>query len=370
MPKKTFSLVMAGGRGTRFWPESTEKKPKQYLNLWGKESLLEQTLSRLIGLVSLKNTFVVTVQEQEKLAKKNIDQFVDDKNLIFEPAGRNTAPCILLSLAHLLVNGASENDVVSIIPSDHVILNKKGFQNTLKLAGMAAFQNNEIITIGIRPHFPHTGYGYVERGEKKSLSSYETEETFESEEYFKVASFREKPTKERAHEYLCSGRYFWNAGMFISKIGVLLEEFAAHAPETYKFFSDLKRAVEEGKSTKAIYEKLPKASIDYAVMEKSKRVSVIPALFDWNDLGSWDALEDVLKPEEGNTVVKDRGHYFKEAKGNIVFAPGKFVSLVGVNDLVIVSNEKVLMVVPKSDSQKVKGMVEDLKKKKTVHDLL
>jgi len=239
-----------------------------------------------------------------------------------------------------------------------VILNKGGFQDTLKMASSVAFEKGEIVVIGIRPHFPHTGYGYIESGEKQSTSC------------FKVESFKEKPTKEKAFEYLSEGNYFWNAGMFISKIGVLLEEFAQHAPEVYKFFPELRDAIEKNEDVATVYEKIPKNSIDYAVMEKSKKVSVVPALFDWNDLGSWDALEDVVKSQEGNTFVKGEGHYFKEAKGNIVFAPGKFVSLVGVNDLVVVSNEKVLMVLPKSDSQKVKSIVEDLKKENPSNDLL
>lgn len=352
---KSFFLIMAGGKGTRFWPESTEKKPKQYLNLLGKGSLLEQTVSRLEGLIPLEDTFVVTVKDQEELATKST---INLKNLIFEPSGRNTAPCILLSLAELVARGAGTDDVVSIVPSDHVILNKGGFQDTLKMASSVAFEKGEIVVIGIRPHFPHTGYGYIESGEKQSTSC------------FKVESFKEKPTKEKAFEYLSEGNYFWNAGMFISKIGVLLEEFAQHAPEVYKFFPELRDAIEKNEDVATVYEKIPKNSIDYAVMEKSKKVSVVPALFDWNDLGSWDALEDVVKAQEGNTFVKGEGHYFKEAKGNIVFAPGKFVSLVGVNDLVVVSNEKVLMVLPKSDSQKVKSIVEDLKKENPSNDLL
>ena len=162
---------------------------------------------------------------------------------------------------------------------------------------------------------------------------------------FQVSSF-EKPTKEKALDYLKSGQYFWNAGLFISKIGVLLDEFKAHAPMTYSCLPELQNLLKAGECLKEAYSKLPKDSIDYAVMEKSKRVMVVPAGFDWNDLGSWDALEEVLTPEDGNTFVKGEGHYFKEAEGNIVFAPGKFVSLVGVKDLVVVSNEKVLMVMP------------------------
>ncbi len=348
---KTFALIMAGGKGTRFWPESTERKPKQYLNLLGDKSLLKQTIDRLDGFASPENVFVVTVKDQEGLIKKNMEGKVPAQNIVFEPSGRNTAPCILLSLAELLEKGASKDDVVAIMPSDHVILNELGFRATLEKAAHQAIKHDSIVVIGIQPHFPHTGYGYIERGEKKE----------EHCSIYKVQSFKEKPSKEKALDYLKSGQYFWNAGLFISKIGILLEEFKTHASNTYSYFSEIQKLLKKQESIGETYSKLQSESIDYAVMEKSQRVMVIPAEFDWSDLGSWEALEEVLSPEDGNTLVKVEGHYVKEAEGNIIFAPGKFVSLIGVKDLVVVSNEKVLMVMPKSDSQKVKEIVDALK---------
>ena len=350
---KTFALIMAGGKGTRFWPESTERKPKQYLNLLGEKSLLKQTIDRLDGFAPSENTFVVTVKDQEDLIKKNMNGKVPVQNIIFEPSGRNTAPCILLSLAELLEKGASPEDVVVIMPSDHVILNESGFRATLEKGTHQAIKHNAITVIGIQPNFPHTGYGYIEKGEKKGE---------ENCNLYTVNSFKEKPSKEKAIEYLKSGQYFWNAGLFISKIGVLLEEFKTHALTTYSHFSEIQKLLKKRESIEGIYKLLQSESIDYAVMEKSQRVMVIPAEFDWSDLGSWEALEEVLSPKDGNTLVKVEGHYCKEAEGNIIFAPGKFVSLVGVKDLVVVSNEKVLMVMPKSDSQKVKEIVDALKK--------
>ncbi|MCR9205688.1 MAG: sugar phosphate nucleotidyltransferase, partial [Halobacteriovoraceae bacterium] len=181
-----YALIMAGGQGTRFWPESTSKKPKQYLNLTGEKSLLEKTLGRFDSLVEPSRRHIVTVKEQEALAKDNSKAFIAENGLIFEPAGRNTAPCILLSMAFLESHGANENDVVAIVPSDHVILNEEGFRGTLKRAAETALKQGSIVTIGIKPNFPHTGYGYIHRGEE--ITS----------DIFSVQQFKEKPDRSTA----------------------------------------------------------------------------------------------------------------------------------------------------------------------------
>lgn len=350
------SLVMAGGQGTRFWPESTSKKPKQYLSLVGEESLLKQTLDRFDGLVGKENRFVVTVSEQEKLALEASGNSLANDALIFEPSGRNTAPCILLSLAHLLNNGYTEDDIVAIVPSDHVILNHQGFKDTIKLASEAAAKDDAIVTIGITPNFPHTGFGYLHKGSEASSG------------IFHVAEFKEKPDQQTAKEYVGSGEYLWNAGMFVSKISTLLREFKECSPETFDFFGKLKET--KGADQAKVYQQMPANSIDYAVMEKSKHVQVVPAMFDWNDLGSWDALESVMETKDENVLASCRAHYVDNAKGNIVFAPNKHVSLIDVQDLIIVSNEQSLVVMPKSKSQEVKKIVTAIKEDKDLSDLL
>ena len=204
-------LVMAGGRGTRFWPESTSKRPKQYLNLMGDQSLLADTLDRFEGLVPAAKRYVVTVKEQEELALKSSENKINEKGLIFEPSGRNTAPCILLALAFLLKNGTPEDAPIAIVPSDHVILNKDGFKETLKIAAELSLLNQSIVTIGIVPNFPHTGYGYIQKGDVDGAGH-------------KVEAFKEKPKASLAKEYIKSGQYLWNAGMFVSTIKVFKEE--------------------------------------------------------------------------------------------------------------------------------------------------
>lgn len=344
------TLVMAGGKGTRFWPESTSKRPKQYLSLVTKKSLLSDTLTRFDGLVPKERRYIVTVAEQKELALKESQGQVDPEHLIFEPSGRNTGPCILLALAKLKRLGVSMNDVVAVVPSDHVILNQDGFRATVKEAALIAARERGIVTIGITPNFPHTGYGYIEKSEG-----------------IKVKSFREKPDLETARNYVASGKYLWNAGMFVAKLDVLLEEFKAHAPEMAKYFDELADAGEA--SIGEVYNKLPAESIDYAVMEKSQSVYVVPAGFDWNDLGSWDALESVVEKSAGNTVAQAKNVLALGSEGNIIFTPGKTVALVDVNDLVVIAGDDVVAVFPKNQAQRIKEIVE-LAKKKSLDSLL
>lgn len=349
---------MAGGKGTRFWPESTSQKPKQYLALNTKKSLLAETLDRFDGLVGESERHIVTVKEQEKLARENSEGQISESGFIFEPAGRNTAPCILLSLATLMDKGANEDDVIMVVPSDHVILNHEKFRQTMAQAAKIAESEDRIVIVGIVPHCPHTGYGYIHKGKE------------EQDEVFNVAAFKEKPSLDTAKEYLQSGEYFWNAGMFVGKIKVFLQEFAEYAPEAFSQYDNLKASLADETKLAEAYNKVPEDSIDYAIMEKSNRVSVVPALFDWNDLGSWDALEDVIERKNNNTIADCREVYADNANGNIVFAPGKFVSLINVDDLIVVSNDKAVIVLPKSDSQKVKEVVVHLKKDQSLIDLI
>lgn len=345
-----YALIMAGGKGTRFWPESIEKKPKQYLSLISTKSLLEETLTRFDRFIVKEKRFVVTVKEQEKLAKASSTGKINKNGIIYEPSGRNTGPCILMSLASLLQKGIGLDDVVAIVPSDHVILNKKGFHSTIKKAADFSHKNQQIVTIGITPNFPHTGFGYIQKGK------------LINEEAFKVSRFKEKPHFELATEYVKSGQYLWNAGMFVGPLKVFLEEFAVHAPLMYQHWDALLKAVKTPAQLKKVYEKLPSDSIDYAIMEKSNRIAVMPANFDWNDLGSWDALSTVIDETHGNTVVKSDGEFFLNSTDNVVFAPDRFVALINMEKHIVVVNDKVVLVAPVKDSQEIKKIVEHLKK--------
>jgi mannose-1-phosphate guanylyltransferase len=356
-----YCLVMAGGKGTRLWPESTAKKPKQYMPLHGDKSLIESTFERFENLTVPKNRFVVTIQEQADIAFELCQQSLSGKNaLILEPSGRNTAPCILLSLMTLLNEGAKVSDVVAIVPSDHVILNVKAYEKTLEYARDVAEKKQMIVTIGIVPTFPHTGFGYIHRGtileNRTDLNA------------FQVQAFKEKPVFETAKNYVSSGEYYWNAGMFVAPIGVLLSELEKLSPEIYQYADALKSTLNNKTELSKIYNQIPENSIDYAVMEKSQKILVVPALFDWNDLGSWDALESVMDPVKSNALHNKRSKngecYIENSEGNIVYAPDQFVALIGLKDYIVVSNERALMIMPKQQAQKVKDVYQYIKEKK------
>lgn len=354
---KLYALVLAGGSGTRFWPESTEAKPKQYLTLFGDESLLANTLKRFEQFIPRDQRFIVTIKKQLWMAAAESNELVKDADsVIVEPSARNTAPCILLAMAKLQARGMKDDDVVVIVPSDHIILNTSGFQKTVRDASLISHKKDKIVTIGITPHFPHTGFGYIEKG------------VLVESEAFQVMKFKEKPPFELAREYVASGKFLWNAGMFVAKLGVLKKEFQKHAGEMYKFYPDLVKHHDDEVKISELYEKLPKDSFDYVVMEKSSEVLVVPAQFDWNDLGSWDALGSVLSETDNNVVARDKGHFFYNATDNIIFAPKHFVSLLHVKDLIVVVNDNAVMVLPKENAQDVKKVVEHLKEKRS--DLL
>ncbi len=345
-----YVLIMCGGQGTRFWPESTSKKPKQFLAISSKNSLFTETLMRIEKLVTVNNRYIISVKEQEALIREHSGSRLSANGLVFEPTGKNTAPCILLSLLKMKKDGAKDSDVVAILPCDHVILNQKGFGETLEKSLKTAETHNKIVVIGINPNFPHTGYGYIHKGEDRGNRTYQ------------VKNFKEKPNLETAKKYVESGEYFWNAGMFVAPIGLLLSELKEYCPQISNFASDINDTLHDYNKLKSVYLQMPSISIDYAVMEKSKNVFVIPAEFDWNDLGSWDALEEVCEKSNDNVVfAKNSRHVLKNSKGNIVFSPNQLVALVNVNNLIVVNNQNVLMILPKEDSQEVKSVVEHLK---------
>ena len=340
-----YALIMAGGQGTRFWPESTPYRPKQYLSLVEDRSLLESTIDRLAPIVAIEHRWVVTIKAQESLAREHSGGKILPENFIFEPIGRNTAPCILLSLAVLLNKGASKEDVVAIAPSDHFILNSKAFGESMLRAAKVASKGERIVTIGIVPTAPHTGYGYIRKGEELESNC------------FVADAFKEKPDLSVAQDYLSSGNYYWNGGIFVASIATFISAFKECCPQIYGHFAKLSLALSRPDQLAKIYAAMPTESIDYGVMEKFPRVVVIPASFDWSDLGSWEALEKVAPKRDKNTTLTAEKVYFDQAEGNIIYAPGRTVALVGVSNLVVVVSEKALLVIPKEDSQQVKKIV-------------
>lgn len=348
MNKNNFYVViLAGGSGTRFWPSSRSAFPKQFLSLVGEKSMLQETLARVQTKVSGDRVYIVTNKRFQKIIQKQTAAYkVPKANILLEPSGKNTAPAIAWAAA--IINSRDPQAVMAVLPSDHLIANQKAYASTLD-AAMALAKDNYLVTLGIVPTRPETGYGYI-KGKKVKAAGKTLHE---------VEQFVEKPSLEKARHYLKSGQYFWNSGMFIWKSSTILEEFRVLLP-------DLHCAFTKGFSQKAVekfWDSLTGISIDYGIMEKAKRVAVVPADIGWSDVGSWEALWEVSSKNVDGSVYK--GDVVQHAsKKNLVLGNKRLVALVGMEDTVVVDTDDVLLVCHKSQSQQVKMIVDMLKEKK------
>ena len=325
-------LIMAGGKGTRFWPKSTEEKPKQFLKLIGNETMLQLTVARSLEITSMDKIFVITGEMYKELVKEQLPE-LPEKNIITEPTGRNTAPCILL--ASLYIKQMYKDSNIVVLPSDHIVKDIDNFKYTVNKANdYITNQNKEaIITIGITPTRPETGYGYIKYNEKKY------------KEIVKVEKFVEKPDIETAKEYLKQGKYLWNAGMFIFNVDYMLEELKNNCEKTYKILSNLPKIDEQNymKELRETYKNCESISIDYAVMEKSKNIYVIPSELGWDDIGTWKCLERYIEHDDnGNVAIGDT--YTENSKNNVIYAENKKVVLLDVEDLFCIDSNGVLII--------------------------
>lgn len=342
-----YVVILAGGSGTRFWPSSRSALPKQFLSLVGNKTMLQETLSRVQSKVSGDQIYIVSNKRFAKIIEKQTKAFkVPKANILLEPSGKNTAPAI--AWAASAIYSRNPNAVMAVLPSDHLIQNNKAYMSTLAQAITLA-NDNYLVTLGIVPTRPETGYGYI-KGKKVTRNQRELHE---------VEQFVEKPNLEKALEYLKTKKYYWNSGMFIWKAAVVLYEFRQYLPDLHAAFS-------KGHSQKAVekfWDGLKGISIDYGIMEKAKRVAVVPADIGWSDVGSWEALWEVSSKDNQENVL--RGDVVSHAsKDNLVFADKKLVALVGVNDTVVVETPDVLLICSKKQSQEVKVIVDLLKERK------
>lgn len=348
---KTFTVVMAGGGGTRFWPLSRKSRPKQLLNLSGKNIMLNDTIARMDPLVSKRNSYVVTNRVQEKLTKKLLLSGVPKKNVIAEPVGRNTAPCILY--ATLSLKKKYGNGIMCVLPADHFIAREEEYRQVVKEAIETAKTTDGLVTIGIKPTYPATGYGYIACGD-----------AFGSGSAFKVEGFKEKPSADVATEYVNSGKYLWNSGVFIWKISAIISAFEKYLPHMYKELMNMYEAIgtkyEESK-IEEIYPLLESISVDYGIMEKADNVYVLPGDYGWNDVGSLDTLDLVYPTDINKNAVKGNAIVLDSANC-VVSSSGKLVAVAGCEDLMVIDTEDALLVCPKSYAQNVKNIVDILQK--------
>ncbi len=345
----TYAVIMAGGSGTRFWPASRPERPKQLLPLapGDDRSLLRATVDRISPLVPIERVLVVTSTALAEATRADLPG-LPEENLLAEPVGRNTAPCV--GWAAAVIARRSPEARLMVLPADHHIGDEKTYLQTLATA-LDAASEGDLVTVGLKPTRPETGYGYIEVGEPIA------------EEVWRARRFVEKPTRERAEQLFASGSYLWNSGMFFFRADAILEAIEHHLPGLAKGLAELDRAAAAGSEEAAVaegYGDLPRISIDHGVMEKADGVAVVPGDFGWSDLGSWTtAWELSEKDDAGNASGSDA--VLVDASGNLVRAPlGKVVALVGVSDLVVVDTEDALLVVPRSRAQEVREVVQRL----------
>jgi mannose-1-phosphate guanylyltransferase len=339
---------MAGGRGERFWPQSRLKKPKHLLPIVGDKAMLAQAVDRVLGLVPPENIFIITNTEQRE-AVLEICPEVLPSQVVGEPVGRDTAAAV--GLAAVLVQERNPEGAFAILPADHVIHDTEGFQKTLALGFEQAEQGEYLVTIGIDPTEPATGYGYIHRGEQASSKN----------PVFKVQRFVEKPDLETAKGYLASGEYAWNAGMFVWKALTVRKSISKYVPELEASLTAIQAELSSGKELSTVlalhYPDIQKISIDFAVMEKADNVLTIPAAFDWDDVGEWPAVARHYEADAGGNVSRGKS-VLKDSSGNIIFSDeGHLVALLGVDDLIVVRTEDATLVCHKDQAQKIKELV-------------
>ncbi|HLB05132.1 MAG TPA: mannose-1-phosphate guanylyltransferase [Thermodesulfobacteriota bacterium] len=360
-----FAVIMAGGQGTRFWPRSRRKRPKQLLDIVGPESMIRQTVDRLDPLIKPEDVYVVTGKEHIEELIGHIP-YVPSENIIAEPIGRNTAPCI--GLAAMRLRKIDPEGIMAVLPADHVILDKEAFIETLRFAGDVAKNSDYIITLGMKPDRPETGYGYIKMSSEFRVQSSEFKSVgaygHTPFPVYHVERFVEKPDMKTAEGYVKSGEYLWNAGMFIFKVSTILRAIEKYMPDLYIGLLRMEPALgtdSQEKVLSEVYGELPSVSIDYGVMEKADNVLVVPSTFGWNDVGSWTAIDDLL-PRDEHGVVAHAEHISIDTKDCIIYSPKKLVATIGVSDLIVVETEDALLICHKSRAQDVKKVVEILEK--------
>jgi len=348
-----YALILAGGSGQRFWPISRDALPKQLLKLFGEKTLLEMTVERLDGLVPIQNIVILTNEQQEDAVRKLLPQ-LPAENIIAEPEKRDTAPAIALGVGWVVARDPTAT--MMVLPADHLIKDQKEFQRVLANAMKAAEVGSSLVTIGIKPTWACPSYGYVERGRRASLPGVDDQAVYE------VARFREKPNRDLAEHFLSQGTFTWNAGMFIWTIPAIFSELSRHCPALADFVSELRNSADFSATVSKQFGKLPKLSIDYALMERASRVLNIEATFDWDDVGNWTSVGRYLtKDDDGNqhncTISQ------LDSSGNLVFSQtGQHVALLGVQDLIIVSAKDALLITSRAHAENIKKLADRLPK--------
>lgn len=345
---KTTAVIMAGGRGERFWPKSRNSRPKQFLSLTSDgETMIQKTVKRLIPLVDISDIYIVTNSAYKALVKEQLPD-IPEENILAEPAARNTAPCIAFAAA--VINQKYDDAVMLVLPSDHLIANEKLYTDTLRKAVCTAEQRENLVTIGITPTYPETGYGYINFSEECNGA-------------YTVEKFVEKPDLQTAEKYLDSGKYLWNSGMFIWKISSILANIKKFMPDIHEGALKIGKAFNTPDFDDILIREFTafrSESIDFGIMEKAENIYTIPGSFGWDDVGSWLAIERINETDENNNYID--GNVISEDTHHATICGGKrLIAAVGIKDTIIVDTDDALLVCSKNSTQDVKKIIARLK---------
>lgn len=347
-----FAVIMAGGVGSRFWPRSKERKPKQLIRIFGDNTMIQDTVYRLDGLVKKENIIIITNKIQKMRVREQLPE-IPEENIVDEPFGKNTAACI--GLASVLVKSKNPDAVIITLPSDHLIKDEEQFKNCLRTAANYADKSGGLVTIGITPNRPETGYGYIQFDEEGIEQS-----------IYKVLTFAEKPNLATARRFIESGDFLWNSGIFIWRVDSILKEIKKYLPDLSDGLDKIESSIgtpDFEKDLVQVYGQLKSISIDYGVMEKSDNVYLTKADFYWNDVGNWEAVYEISeKNEDGNSIVGDV--YAQNTFGSYLFSPRKFTAAIGVENLIIINTNEALLVCHRNNAQDVRQIVDYLKMNK------
>jgi mannose-1-phosphate guanylyltransferase len=356
------AVILAGGRGTRFWPRSRARTPKQLLKIVGKDTMLEQTVARLRPLIPAERTWTVTSAEQAAAVRKQVPAAAR-KRVLTEPMGLNTAAAIALAAIHVR-HSICGDALMAVLPADHYIAEAEKYRNVASAALDVARESGRMVVLGIPATRPETGFGYIERiGEPLTSRGFPV---------FPVRRFTEKPELQAAKEYVASGHYHWNAGMFFWRVSTFLENLEKFLPKTHVAIERLSESIGTRtyeRKLRSLYHKLENISVDYAILEPAThqtgppRVFVIPAEVGWSDIGSWAAVYELLAKQTGENVFGGAGHAL-DATGNFLWSPSKFVAAIGVRDLVLVETPDALLICPRDRAQEVARIVKWLEQQK------
>ncbi len=354
---RVYAVIMAGGVGARFWPKSRERSPKQLLEILGSQTMIQQTFERINRLVNAGDVYVVTNAVQEEEIRRQLPG-IPAQNVLVEPVGRNTAPCV--GLAASWIHRHDPEGVMIALPADHMIRDEEEFLKVLRTAVSVAEPGRALVTIGISPTHPETGYGYIQFSEEHA----QYDELYAAD-VFRVKTFAEKPNLETAEKFLQSGDFLWNSGMFVWKAESIIREIGDHLPELSDQIGKIRDAIgttEYPEALSTAYGLIRGISIDYGVMEKSSNVFVVKGNFGWSDVGSWDEAVRLTPPDEkgnvhrGKVIIKDSMH-------NYIDAGNRLVATIGVNDLIVISTDDTVLICKKGRSQDVKDLVDYVRRK-------